>query len=307
MPKLKKIVLNNFCGYTNSEISFIKKDGTINNLAILFAPNGVGKSTLIRGIELVCQPQLYKNKETDLLFRKLIYNKDYDYMSFVKQEAGLLKIQVMNLTGHFDDNGIEKIVKYSTEKEKALILNELKDSFYGHCYYIDADNPINLNKFQIVGDDNVKLLNEMGTLIYGFKCYVNPNSFVEESISDGTKLKFYTDLIIEKYDNTKVHFKSMSGGEKKIAKLLEFLCDSERMKLSSIILIDSFDKEIYFKRHAKFIDCLIEKFPQHQFIIATHSGTLIDHVGKKYGEESLYDLEQIKIKELKLSVRNLTS
>ena len=118
---------------------------------------------------------------------------------------------------------------------------------------------------------------------------------VYSQISDAKNdsLAFYQDFIIEK-GNVNVHYKAMSAGEKKIATLLRNLCDPETIDKSDIVLVDNIEMHVYFKRHKKMLDKILEMFPQKQFIVTTHSGVMIDHVREKFGDGCLYDIPIIK-------------
>ena len=72
--------------------------------------------------------------------------------------------------------------------------------------------------------------------------------------STGEYIIYCLNFIIEKYNNTKVNFKSMSGGEKKIATMLRTLfnrCYKINSNYRNIILIDNISKEIYYKLQMK--------------------------------------------------------
>jgi len=112
---------------------------------------------------------------------------------------------------------------------------------------------------------------------------------------DGKKydVEIYTDFVIHKRD-VKVHFKRMSAGEKKIATLLAYLCDPIYMENIDIICVDNLDLHVYFERHASMVDKLIEYFPNKQFIVTTHSETMINHVREVMGEDHLFNVSKIK-------------
>jgi len=87
----------------------------------------------------------------------------------------------------------------------------------------------------------------------------------------------------------------MSGGEKKVATMLRYLCDPEYMARYEIILIDNIEKEVYYKRHIPMVRKLLDIFPNKQIIATTHSGDLIRGMEKEY----LCDLEEYKLDEAK--------
>jgi len=337
MVRIKNIYIENYCGYRKSSFDFMNKDGSIKNLAVFYGPNGSGKSTILKAINLCCNAFRYEGKPTDLLFRKLTYNQDYDIdkinveMELIKNDENIsedFKKRVLessytmytrasfvdddnyNFNNYSPDKDIEhysykdydiKEVRLATDTNYGVQLNDLKPKLEGYCYYLDADNPMNMNKFQLIITDNdyIDLFLKMGKIIYGYDCHL------EKIVKEG-RFQFYTDLVIDKYSD-RIHFKCMSDGEKKIAKLLESLCDSVLMSNMRIICIDNAVMHQYFKRHAKFLDSIVESFPKQQFLLTTHSGTLIEYAREKYGEDCLYDLEKYKLAEMNSLEKNLIS
>lgn len=282
MVKIKKVILQNFRGYKNMEFSFTQED-KIKNLAVVLSPNGFGKSTLLEAVNLLSNPYSNLAKDTNMAFRKMTYSQDFqvDYQGYVKNENQL------HMEGIFETDKGDKQVVIETDGVKVC---QLEKKLHGHAYFIDADNPMNMRRFQVESSYVNKFL-QMAEIIYGFKCEV------ARKVQD-KEFTFYTDLIIHKdfkiQESTKVHFKSMSDGERKIATLLSYLFDPCYIDGRDIVLIDNVDQHVYFRRHAAMIDKMLDFFPQKQFIITSHSGTLISHVASKYGKQYLYDLEMMK-------------
>jgi len=293
MTKIKKIYLENYCGYQKLDFDFTDEN-SVKNMAVFFGPNGFGKSTLLQAIQLLSNPYSNLAKQTSLAFKKFIYHPDYepDYLGFKPSE------NKMRLEGIFETEGGDKRVIIEDDGVK---LCELDRVLHGHAYYIDADNGNNMRKFQI-DEKYVKEFLRMAKIVYGFDCEVARK--VEDSLHDENgkvteKICVYMDFIIhKKFRNlneiTKVHFKSMSDGERKIATLLSYLFCPDYIDGRDIILIDNIDQHVYFARHPAMIDKMLEYFPGKQFILTTHSGTMISHVANNYGRKYLYDLEEIK-------------
>jgi len=301
-------------GYYDSRFEFTFPDKTFKPVSVLFGPNGCGKSTALRAIELLGRAKQYKRRNNDLLFRKMIYHTDYDP---TLPHFKLLK-EHMDIAGVFDYRGEQKLVYLTSNFEKykdGIVRNDLESlrhddtSLLLSMVFIDADNPMNMKKFQLPVDRKDMFLNIAET-VYGYpvslgipvrstefewdgreetyETFVNGN----EKIS-GEHYDYYQDLIINK-GNTRVHFKSMSDGERKIATLIRNLCDPVIIDRSDVVLIDNIEMHIYFKRHARMIDKLLECFPDKQFIVTSHSGILIDHVAEKYGKDCLFDVAEMK-------------
>lgn len=331
MPShLAGIRLKNYCGYKEEvSLNFLNKNDEPNRIIVIYGPNGEGKSSLLEAIRLVGNTYIYHNRDCRLLFRKLTYNEDYDpTYGFMKDAKNNITTEHLDRVGtDIEENDpsikrneidfeaeFDKLVEnnpYNMEVEGAfdtdegfktvfietagLVHSDMPLQRKGYIYWIDADNPSHLTKFQLDQEYSDKFL-EIAKAVYGYDCFF-PHEAIIESYKDkdkkDVKVNIYTDFVINK-NGTHVHYKRMSAGEKKIATLLSFLCDPLYIDLLDIIVIDNVELHIYFKRHGIFIDKLLEMFPEKQFIVTTHSGVLIDHVSETYGKECLFDLEMIK-------------
>ncbi|MFA5600884.1 MAG: AAA family ATPase [Phenylobacterium sp.] len=279
MIKLKQLVLQNYCGYKNSTFNFT------DSFNIFFGPNGCGKSNLLEAIRLLSLGHRIQTRDNEIYFRKLIYHEDYNpsYIAFEKSSREML-VNGIFLT----DDGLKEVAITN----QGVVKNEIPRAFYGTAYHIDADHPVNLNKFQLHAEMADVFL-DMARIAYGFDCELQND--VEDLQGNGER--FFTDFVIHKY-GTKVHFKRFSAGEKKIATLLKDICNPLYINNIDIIVVDNVEMHIYFKRHAQVFDKLLKTFPSKQFFFTTHSGTLLDHIGNTYGKKYLFDLEEYKNKEL---------
>lgn len=279
MLKIKSLTLTNYAGYRKAHFEFNRSDNTYKPVCLLFGPNGCGKSTALRAIEMLGQSRQFMGRENDLIFRKMTYHPDYDptLPHFAKYE------EEMRIEGVFETDDGDKAVIVTS---KGVEVNEL-DSFR-NIAWIDADNPMNMKKFQIPAERSDLFL-EMAETIYGYDVSLGKKvetfekgwdgrKETHQQFFDGTatgeKVGFYQDFIIDK-GSEKVHFKSMSDGERKIATLLRSLCDPGLMDKSDIVLIDNIEMHAYMERHAPMIMKLIDCFPTKQFIATSHSPILI--------------------------------
>ena len=168
-----------------------------------------------------------------------------------------------------------------------VIKNDFGNNPFFACFYVDADNPINTQKFQLISEYKNEFLN-FAEEVYGFKCELPDLGSLSTTEEYDSQLKkyivFFTDFIIHKY-GVKVHYKRMSAGEKKIATMLTELFnnvyDKEKYK-NNILLIDNIVNHIYYLRHMKIIEKLNEFFPNNQIIATTHSPIIIKEMDKKY-------------------------
>jgi AAA15 family ATPase/GTPase len=332
MLKIKSLTLQNYAGFKNLVNFNFTNSTDFKPINMFFGPNGCGKSTALQAISVLGRAKAYakRNKnESNLLLRKLQFHPDYDpsYAGYTKYQDSL------NIDGVFTDGDRDYRVVI---RDDDVICNDLADRKSDNTVYIDADNPINLAKFQVPRERSILFI-ELAKSIYGYNCFlekpvnssgVSSNHATLKEVlftyADTSKEKigtnehqmsktdmynylskdnqqdefaFYQDFVIEKGD-VKVHYKSMSAGEKKIATLLRNLCDPTVMDKSDIVLVDNIEMHVYFKRHQKMIDKLIEFFPSKQFIVTSHSGIMIEHVGKTYGKECLYDITEYKDQKL---------
>jgi len=281
MIKLKKIKLINFCGYKNFELDLSKE------WLVLFGTNGCGKSNFLEAVALLSYPWTIASREdTTMFFRRLTYHLDYQpgLEGFDKNKNEML------IEGIFStDNGDKKVVIRNNwiPEESGVIINDL-DISTPIADIIDADNLMNMQFFQLKSQYREKFL-DFAEAIYGFKCDIPnlPQNIVQEYDDDEDEyLCFYTDFVITKFNNTRVHFKRMSAGEKKIATMLRILFNRCYGK-NNILLIDNIEQHIYFKRHMKLIEKMKEYFSNSQIIATTHSPVIINEIDKTY----LLDLE----------------
>lgn len=314
MVKLKKMRLKNYCGYRDSEFDFTDENGEVKNFAVLFGANGAGKTNLLNAVRILSNAGLYKNdpnRDQSLYFNKMIFSENYEptsqkykeklaiMMKKIKDKdpnnplykdlkiSGNLEVsRQMEIEGVFETNDGDKTVVIGNE---GILRNDFHDDAKEYCHYIDADHPMEMNRFQLQNTDLADVFLELAKIVYDYPC------FFDKSITVGSD-EYFTDFCIEKWGTT-VHHKSMSAGEKKICALLKALSEPEHIYTKDIILIDNLELHIYFKRHAKMFDALCKIFPKYQFIVTTHSGTLIDHISEKYNGKFLYDLEIYKKKE----------
>jgi predicted ATP-binding protein involved in virulence len=349
MIKLKKLCLKNYCGYRDIVLDFTDEDRS-KSIVCFYGPNGVGKSNILKSIATISNAYRYHGRNMFTYFRKLIYSEDYNpsYAEFVNE-----KTKDMELTGVYEtDDGDKKVVIGVTETIEETVsrfievapddiqtiqktikknimgvkLNELpKKVSMSYHYLIDADHPNNMYKFQLHSKMKDVFL-DFAEAVYGMKCHLNSDvsNLGDESNMEGVFTKeetesfdiedFYTDFVIEKY-GTKVHFKRMSDGEKKIATLLRDLCNPLYMRDNDIILIDNVCMHIYKDRHATLINKMKEHFPDKQFFLTTHSPVLVGmsdkklniHISPYLDREVLYNLESYKRKEMRdLSVQEHT-
>ena len=289
MIKLKRLQLLNYCGYRTFDLDFSDAE-SVKKWVTLFGVNGCGKSNFLEAVRLLTNPSIVRGRpELDLFFRRLTYHPDYQpgLEGFDSSRTN------MQMSAIFDtpDGDKEVEIKNDWTSEGSGLTKDDLNLFKPFSMYVDADNPMNMQKFQLNAKYKEQFL-DFAKAVYGFECEIpdDKTSVVEEfNPETGEFIKFYLDFVITKFGNTKVHFKRFSDGERKIATMLRTLFnqayDNENY---GIILIDNVAMHIYWKRHMKLIEKLEEHFSDRQFIVTTHSPVIISNMDEKY----LCDLEK---------------
>lgn len=287
--RLKSLHLTNYCGYRTFDLDLTDGEG-IKKWTTLFGVNGCGKSNFLEAVRLLSYPTTIRGRpDLTLFFRRLTYHPDYQpgCEGFDTNRTN------MKMLGVFETPDGDKEVEIKNDwtlRGSGLTKDEI-GSTKPLTMYVDADNPMNMQKFQLNAKYKEQFL-DFATAVYGFKCEIpdSRTTMVKELNPDtGDWTTFCLDFTIAKFGNTKVHFKRMSAGEKKIATLLRTLFnqvyDNDNY---GIILIDNVALHIYWKRHMTLIRKLEEHFPDRQFIVTTHSPIIINEMEEKY----LCDLEK---------------
>lgn len=291
MIKLKRLKLINYCGYRDFDIDLTDGDG-IKKWTIMYGPNGCGKSNFLEAVRLLSYPTEIRGRpDLTMFFRKLTYHPDYrpGLEAFDKSRTEMLMLGVFDTP----DGDKEIEIKNDWSLSGSGLTKDEICSIPALSMYVDADNPMNMQKFQLNAKYKEQFL-DFASAVYGFKCEIpddKTNITKELDTSTGEWTTFYLDFVITKFGNTKVHFKRMSAGEKKIATMLRTLFnrayDNENC---GIILIDNVELHVYFRRHMILLKKLEEHFPDRQFIATTHSPIIINEMDDKY----LLDLEHIE-------------
>ena len=100
----------------------------------------------------------------------------------------------------------------------------------------------------------------------------------------------------EQYPPVKVHYRSMSDGERKIVTLFKQMCMPSQYKAFDIFLIDNLELHIYAQRHKALVDKLEEHFGEKQIIATTHSPILVGMGSIKpyLSEDKRFDVLKIR-------------
>ena len=305
MTKLKKLELNNVYGYQKAVFDF-----TDQKLGMFYGQNGCGKSTLLDVIRILAAPWRHSGRNMNMFFRKMAFHEDYNpnYQNFQPFEG------LMSATAVFDTDGKEEKVELEYDSEKVamieqgymdftqsgIINNELKrreiefeGGFYtpmDYSFFPEADKPTETSRFQIPSECKDAFL-DIARTVYGYDCWL-VNEVEEKDRQRNKMISFFSDFIIYKdFEGTKVHYRSMSAGERKIATLLSMILNPVTRALYDIYLIDNITMHVYYTRHVDMLKKIQEHLPEKQIFATTHSGELIRHLGDT---DCLYDVVGIK-------------
>lgn len=329
---LTKLRLKNFCGYRDTTFNFLKKDGKPYPYICLFGPNGDGKTSFLHAIMLLTSSHRGRSREHILQsLRKYVYSTDYDptYNRIHSDDDASVKDTEMLIEGTYTIHGKEYIVQLT---ELGYIRNDLVplspnldaeadesvkyartgpwgEDYLRYCervvHLITTDSDLELNKFQIILPRRQQL-EEIVSEIMRWKasCIAYPEIIGRNHLQK----QYCVDLVIEKR-GTKVHYKSMSAGEKKIIKsfstLLNLIYDLGNSSTTTslpmvdwprILILDNLEFHVYYDRHVSFVDCLKRVFAKHQIFATTHSGVLIPRYLRGANDqenELMIDIEKV--------------
>ena len=301
---IKELKLQNFCGYQSFHYKF-GGEGSIKKWSMLYGPNGTFKTTFLNAVSLLsCPNALIGKYDPTTLLHKLTYSPNYlPGVGGGGGECGLngdeanpffkdMNVMIAEALFCTDDGEYTvQITNNGIKEESGITINELPQGLRECTYFIDADHPNNLNGFRLraeYADEFCDFCKE----IYNLDCYLPKESLVGDLVDMETEetIDYYGDFVIIKRNDYKVHYKSMSAGEQKLATMVSLMFNyvyGDGDKKDSILLIDNIELHVYFKRHMDVIKMMDKYFPANQILATTHSPALIDGMKPEY----LIDME----------------
>ena len=331
--KIKRLELQNICGYRKATFKFHP------HLNMLFGPNGSGKSNLLNIISIMSSPRRFAGRDFSMHFRKMIMHEDYDPVSLTKWDSF---VGTMNATAIFEVDGADRkvVLEVDPSKVKALeeasanveasdtynelveqigiIENELPEEQIDYAFYVDADNPSNMSKFQLNSESADTFL-DIADAVFGYECYLDKEVRLDGTGKTSTGRRFahligekvksekieaslYTDFVLvkkddgEQYPPVKVHYRRMSDGERKISTLFKQMCTPSQYNTFDMFLIDNLELHVYANRHKAMIDKIQQHFEEKQIIATTHSPILVgmDSIKPYLPAENRLDVLEIR-------------
>lgn len=279
--RIKILKLNNFCGYRNAVFNF-------GNFTCLYGPNGIGKTTVLNAISLLCT-------SLDFSAPMDIMNSRPDMVMTISPEARLRKFleknirvsdgqsdKQFNLEGVFEHEGKEYSVMLN---ERGFVQNDIiKQPWWwnGLTYFTKFDT--DMGTF-ILPEHLWPKFSSSYENITGIK--IDPD-FYDENI-DGKKETFAINFWLNK-PNGRIDQKKASAGEKKIAKALSQVVMLPPERLPHIALVDNLEMHVHYKRHLRMVDEIKSIFSGIQIIATTHSSVIIEQYEPK---SDMIDVEDI--------------
>ena len=280
MLKIKKLYLENFRGYPKAEFQF----GDFN---CLVGPNGIGKTTVLEAINLLCTSLEFGGQDRlEAYLRKNIRNIDEK-----DAEKGFVVAAV------FENEGEEIHVLLT---EKGLTNGGLTKHpwwWMGVCHFARFDQE--MSNF-VLPMDLWPTFSKYYEMITGIP--LEPEFFdvgfdkkyekeLAASAADEEGKQYVVGFWMKKL-GSRIHSRKCSAGEKKIARALSQIVLLPPDRQPHIILVDNMEMHVHHKRHVVMVQALKELFKDRQLITTTHSVVLIDHGGEACKTSDIIDIEK---------------
>ena len=282
--KIVSLKMHDYCGYRDAEFEF-------RDFACLVGPNGVGKTTILNAVSLLCSSLDFKTDEADsnpgAFKTRISISPEQRVKAYLKRnirnvddEGGC---KAFRLEGVFEHEG-QRLQVFLTEN--GFEKNEILDKPFwwaGICYFAKFDS--DMVNFQLRYDLWPKFK----------KAYEGITGIeIEPEVLNETDLKKFnqdTQIVVGffmKKHGDKIHSKRGSAGERKIAKSLSQVVNLEEARQPSIVLVDNIEMHVHYKRHLAMLEEIKELFAGKQIISTTHSLPIINSYEPK---EDMIDIE----------------
>lgn len=283
---VKSLYLRDFRGYPEASIEF-RPDFTC-----LIGPNGIGKTTALEAISLLCSSLDFKDdKPSDATDEEWVprITGQQRLEAYLRRNIRLYGepggAKGFHLEGVFEHGGREYRVGLS---EKGFALNDVvgQDWWWpGIVYFARFDTE--MNSFQLRPGLWPRFKRHYEG-ITGFE--VEPEEMVETELERlGMDGRVITGFYLDKGPRGRIHSRRCSAGEKKIAKALAQVVNLERKP--HIALVDNLEMHVHYKRHLRMVEEIRKMFAGMQVVSTTHSTVIMDEFGGQDGV--VVDVEEV--------------
>lgn len=302
--RINELLLENFCGFRKARFE-------LGDFNCLIGPNGIGKTTILESIVLLCSSLDFGGAFEE---EAASVGED-DWVPSVNAQArleGFLRRNVRNI----DEEGASPGFRLSCEaehdgkKHEIVLTNKgfeknsiLEEPWWWHglCYFAKFDQ--DMVNFQLPMDLWPQF-SEGWEGITGIpiepEVYRVQTSEHEDVIAamldrDGESeeegKEFACGFYMTKFGD-RVHSRKGSAGERKIAKALSQIVSLPLERLPHIVLIDNIEIHVARERRLAVVEAVKKVFSGRQLVSTTHSGEIIDHYEPR---EHLIDVESVRM------------
>jgi predicted ATPase len=274
MMRINTISLDNFRGFSSADIR-------LGDFTCLFGPNGIGKTTILEAISLVCASLDFGDID--------VGTKDFPAVATAKARLeDYLRKNVRNVgedgaasgfrivAGIEHDGASHEVILTDKGFEKGITGEDWWWPGLAYMTQFDVDR----GAFALPPDLWDKFAS-CWEAVTGFKAEpeifeVAPGESENAASVAQEKGKRYVVNFWMHKPQGRTHFRKASAGEKKIAKALSQIIALPEGRLPDIVLVDNIEMHVYYKRHLATVEAIKDVFRGRQVVATTHSTVIVE-------------------------------